>query len=107
MRTAQVNRLSNIGLIVLSFIALLTVLNAFLPGHTPYVLPDGRPDEGTSAHIFQLAIVSLVPMGMVFFATADWTQPWRNVRRLAVPALATVLAFVALYYLEHVYYPAR
>ena len=48
-----------------------------------------------------------VMMAALFFATDDWTQPSRSVRRLALPAVAVVLAFAALYYLEHYYYPAH
>jgi hypothetical protein len=65
------------------------------------------PDEGTGAHIFQLSIVALVPMGLLFLATADWTQPVRTVRRLAFPGAVVVLAFAALYYLEHYFHPAH
>jgi energy-coupling factor transporter transmembrane protein EcfT len=93
MRTQEVNRISGRVLFVLSFIALLTVVSGyFQPPH---------PDEGAAAHIFQLSIVALVPTILVFLATADWKQPWRRVRFLAIPALALVLAFGALYYLEH------
>ena len=99
-RAQQVNRASSIVLIVLSFTALLDVL---LLGYTQPPLPD----EGTGAHIFQLSIVALVPTGLVFLATADWAQPVRAVRRLALPAGVVVLAFAALYYLEHYYYPAH
>ena len=100
MRAPQINRLSRLVLIVLALTALLDVL--FL-GYTQPPLPD----EGTGAHIFQLSIVALVPAGLVFLATADWTQPGRTVRRLAVPAVVVVLAFAALYYLEHYFYPAH
>jgi phosphoglycerol transferase MdoB-like AlkP superfamily enzyme len=100
MRAQHINRVSRIGLIVLSLTALLDVL---LLGYTQPPLPD----EGTGAHIFQLSIVALVPAGVLFLATADWTQPVRTVRRLAVPAALVVLAFAALYHLEHYYYPAH
>lgn len=100
MRGQQINRVSTIGLIVLSLTALLDVL---LLGSTQPPLPD----EGTGAHIFQLSIVALVPTGFLFLATADWTQPARTVRRLAFPAAVVVLAFAALYYLEHYFYPAH
>lgn len=100
MRAQQLNRASTIGLIVLSLTALLDVL---LVGYTqPPLL-----DEGTGAHIFQLSIVALVPMGLLFLATADWTQPVRTVRRLAFPGAVVVLAFAALYYLEHYFHPAH
>jgi len=100
VRAQQLNRASTIGLIVLSLTALLDVL---LVGYTQPPLPD----EGTGAHIFQLSIVALVPMGLLFLATADWTQPVRTVRRLAFPAAVVVLAFAALYYLEHYFHPAH
>ena len=83
-------------MVLLSLIALGVVLWGY--GQPPL------PDEGTGAHIFQLSIVALVPMTLLFLSTADWRQPWRSARPLALAAAATVLAFCALYYLEHVYY---
>ena len=81
---------------VLSLIALLAVLSGYVQ----------RPqaDEGSSAHIFQLAIVALVPTILLFLATADWSRPARNARALAIPAATLVVAFAALFYLEHYYY---
>ena len=96
MTGQQINRFSGKVLMVLSFTALLSVFSGYT--HPPL------PDEGTAAHIFHLSIVALVPMIFLFLATADWTQPLRYLRRLAFPAAASVLAFVALYYLEHYYY---
>ena len=93
MREQQINRVSSRVILVLSLTALLTVASG-------YFQPP-QPDEGTAAHIFQLAIVALVPMIALFLATADWRQPWRSARPLAFPAAALVLAFGALYYLEH------
>jgi hypothetical protein len=96
VRTQHVNRVSSIAIVALSLTALLVVLW----GYTQPPLPD----EGTGAHIFQLAIVALVPATLVFLTTADWSRPWRSARPLAVAAAATVLALAALYVLEHVYY---
>jgi hypothetical protein len=93
MRGQQINRISSRVVIVLSVAALITVLSG-------YVQPP-QPDEGTRAHIFQLSIVVLVPMILLFLVTADWRQPLRSARPLALPAAALVLAFGALYYLEH------
>lgn len=93
MRGPQINRLSGKVLIVLSSIALLTVLSG-------YTQPP-QPDEGAGAHIFQLSIVALVPIIFLFLATADWRQPLRSARPLAFPAAALAFAFGALYYLEH------
>ena len=100
MRAQQVNRVSGMVLVALSLTALLDVL---LFGYTQPPLPD----EGTGAHIFQLSIVALVPTVLLFLVTADWTRPVRAVRRLAFPAAVVVLAFAALYYLEHYYSPAH
>ncbi|HWZ83258.1 MAG TPA: hypothetical protein VNW47_11560 [Terriglobales bacterium] len=93
MTGLQINRISLKIAIVLSVIAFLTVL-------TGYLQPP-QPDEGAGAHIFQIDIVLLVPTLLLFLATADWKKPLRSVRPLAVPAVALILAFAALYYLEH------
>jgi cytochrome bd-type quinol oxidase subunit 2 len=92
----QINRVTARVMMVLSVIALLMVLSGYM--QSP------QPDEGAAAHIFQLSIAALVPAVLVFFATADWTQPWRSVRPLLLPGAAVMLAFAALYYLEHYYY---
>ena len=93
MRERQINRISGKVIIFLS----LTALLALLSGHTQ----PPQPDEGSAAHIFQLSIVALVPMILLFLATADWKQPSRSARPLAFPVAALVVAFAALYYLEH------
>ncbi|MGC2696949.1 MAG: hypothetical protein WA738_14280 [Candidatus Angelobacter sp.] len=93
MREQQINRISGTVLIVLSLTALLAVLSG-------YFQPP-QPDEGTAAHIFQLSVVALVPTILFFLATADWKQPWRSARPLALSSAALLLAFGALYYLEH------
>ncbi len=92
-RGQQINRTSGKVLIVLSLIALLAVLSGYT--HST------QPGEGSAAHIFQLSIMTLVPIILLFLATADWRQPLRSARPLAFPAAALVLAFGALYYLEH------
>jgi hypothetical protein len=101
MTVQQTNRVSTIGLIVLSLAALLLVLSALVPIALSGHVPPPATDEGARAHIFQLLIVALVPIGALFLATADWTHPLRIVRRLAFPAVAVILAFVLLYYFEH------
>ncbi len=52
-------------------------------------------------------MAALLPVGLIFLATADWTRPIRAARRLSVPGLLVVLAFAALYYLEHYFYPSH
>jgi uncharacterized membrane protein YozB (DUF420 family) len=93
MRTQQVNNISSKVIIVLSLIALLTVISG-------YFQPP-QQDEGPAAHIFQLSIVALVPTILLFLVTANWKQPRQSARSLALPAAALVVAFAALYYLEH------
>lgn len=96
MRTEQINRISSVVLILLSLAALITVVTGLISRP-----PMPESDEGTQAHIFQLAIAALVPMIIVVLGTADWRQPWRSLRPLIISAAATVLAFAGLYYLEH------
>ena len=93
MHVQQINRVTSRVLMVLSLIALLAVLSG-------YFQPP-QSDEGAAAHIFQLSIVALLPIGLLFFATVDWRAPLRSTRILAIPASVLVVAFVALYYLEH------
>jgi hypothetical protein len=93
MSAQQINRLCSKGLLALSLTALVAVLSGYLQ--------PPRPDEGTAAHIFQLSIVALVPMTFLFLTTADWRQRLRSATLLALPATVLVLAFGALYYLEH------
>jgi len=89
----KINRVSARIILVLSITALLAVLSG-------YAQPP-QADEGTAAHIFQLSIVALIPVFVLFLSTADWRQPWRSARFLALPGTALVLAFGALYCLEH------
>ncbi len=93
MSKRQINGVSGALMVLLSVIALLTVLS----GYTQQ-LP---ADEGAAAHIFQLSIVAVVPIILLFLATADWKERWRSARPLALSAATLVLAFGALYYLEH------
>ena len=97
MMPQQVHRVSGVAMVALSLIALVTVLWG-------YTIPRGTPapqDEGTGAHVFQLAIVLLVPVGLVFLGSANWNEPRRLARPLAIAGVAVVTAFAALYYLEH------
>jgi hypothetical protein len=89
----QINRVSSRVILVLSLIALFTVI-------VGYAQPP-QPDEGSLAHIFQITIVLLAPMIVLFLGTADWKHPLSSARRLVLPAGVLGLAFAALYYLEH------
>src|SRR6267378_1174784 len=95
-RSPKINRVAARIILALSLIALLTVLSGYT--HPPQ---PRETDEGSAAHIFQLSIVALVPAILLFLATADWQKPLRGIRPLAFPATAVMLAFAALFYLEH------
>ena len=101
MSHERVNQASTVGLIVLSLTALMTVLPSALRAVISGQMPVPEADEHAGAHIFQLSIAALVPIGILFLATTDWTAPLRAVRRLAVPTVAGILAFAILYYFEH------
>jgi hypothetical protein len=97
MTAPQINGITGKIVTVLSVLALLTVLLGLLTG---YKQP-APTDEGALAHIFQLTILALVPMILLFLGTVDWKRPWPGTRPLALPATALMAAFAALYYLEH------
>ena len=93
----NLHRLSSVAMIALAVTALATVLWGYsIPRGTP-----APPDEGTAAHIFQLAVVLLVPAGVAFLGTADWKEPKRLIVPLGLAGVALAAAFAALYYLEH------
>ena len=95
----MIHRFSSWAIHVLSlFAACLTVgatvmtkLGRFKPG----------PDEGTAAHLFQLAVALVVPAGLVYLLSADWRRPVRVAMGLVVPAIALIVAFTTLYAMEH------
>jgi len=96
MSEQRVNLISGRALIVLSVIALLSVISGYFQAP--------QPDEGTAAHIFQISVVLVLPAILLFLLTADWEQRWRSLRPLLLSATALAVAFAALYYLEHVFY---
>ena len=96
MDKAHINRSAGTLLMVLSVIALGTVLTGYFQAP--------QADEGTAAHIFQLAVVAVLPVSLIFFATADWRDVRRSARPLIVTGVCLIIAFSALYYLENVWY---
>jgi hypothetical protein len=85
-------------------VPMLLQLYSTLPVRRGIAYGTDRPpqaDESAGAHIFQLSIAALTLTILVFPATADWKRPLRGARRLVFAAAALVLAFGALYYLEH------
>jgi len=99
MNSERLNIVSSRIILALSLIALLTVISGYSQPRHP-----APTDEGAAAHIFQIAIVLVAPTLLLFLFTADWKQPSRSALRLAIPGLALVAAFAALYFLEHVYF---
>src|SRR5947209_20633702 len=95
MDRTRINLLSGRILLALSLIALFTVMIGYVNR------PQPNEDEGALAHIFQLSIVAFGITGLVYLASADWKQPLRSMRALIAPAVTLVLAFGALYKLEH------
>ncbi len=102
MRTRTIHRLSARIALIFSLIALVTVL-------TGYTQPRGtvQTDEGAAAHIFQLSILVLVPTILVFLITADWKQPWQSALPMILCTAVLILAFAALYCLEHFWFTPR
>ena len=100
MSKQTINRVIGLIVIGLSLFAMFLVVGATiltLLGRFNSS-PDG--DEGTAAHLFQLSIALLLPTGLAYLVTADWRQPLQVAKRLALPAVALVIAFVTLYYME-------
>lgn len=102
MASRRVHDYTTAALHLFSFTALLPLLVVFVRGVAAGRLPAPEPDEGTGAHVFQLSIAALLPIGVAFLASADWNRPAALVRRLALPTMFVVLAFGMLYYYEHV-----
>jgi cytochrome bd-type quinol oxidase subunit 2 len=96
IRSQKINQAAAIVTIVLSLIALFTVLTGYL-----YPPQPRETDEGAAAHIFQLSIAAMFPTLIAFLATADWKQPARSAKPLLLPIITLVIAFAALFYLEH------
>jgi len=96
-----INRASRIALAVLSSLAVLPFVVVYGRWGLGGALPFQETDEGVGAHIFQLAIVLILPTGIVFVTTADWKRPLLAVQPLALPLLSLSVAFAALYFGEH------
>ncbi len=101
MNNQTINRMSGRIILGLSLFALLLVGVATILTLLGRFNPTPNGDEGTAAHLFQLTIALLLPTGLAFLVTADWHQPLQVVKRLAVPAVAIILAFVTLFFMEH------
>jgi sulfite exporter TauE/SafE len=101
MSEQRANRISGYIVLGLSLCAMGLVVGATVLTMQGRFDPSPDGDEGTAAHLFQLAIVLIIPAGLAFLATADWRRPWIVAKRLMVPAVALIVAFSTLYYMEH------
>jgi hypothetical protein len=101
MSEPRINRTTGHALLGLSLFAMCLVCGATVLTLLGRFDPAPGGDEGTAAHLFQLAIVLLVPTGLTFLATADWDQPAKVARRLITPSIALAVAFSTLHYMEH------
>jgi hypothetical protein len=99
---ASLNKISQRIVLALSLFAMSLVVGATILSMLGRFNPSPDGDEGTAAHLFQLALVLIVPAGLAFLTTADWRAPARVMKGLVVPAVALVVAFATLYYMEHV-----
>jgi hypothetical protein len=101
MSNQTINRLSGRFVLGLSLFALFLVGGATILTLLGRFNPSPNGDEGAAAHLFQLAIALLLPTGLTFLVTADWRQPLQVAKRLALPAVALMIAFMTLYFMEH------
>jgi hypothetical protein len=101
MTNQTINRISGFIVLGLSLFSMVLVGGATILTMLGKFNPSPNGDEGTAAHLFQLAIVLLLPTGLAFLVTADWRQPLKVAKRLVLPAVALVVAFSTLYYMEH------
>lgn len=86
----RTNRILMAAPVMCSLIALAIVVGNVAAGVPP------QPDEGTSAHLFQLLIAVQFPLVIGFAATAEWNRPIRVFLGIVVQALAFSAALGAL-----------
>jgi hypothetical protein len=89
-----INRVCAIAPIVMSALAVMLLVFAFVTGWG-----QGHGDEGAAARIWQLLIAGQAPFVLGFLATADWDR-WQRVAgpfALQVGALAVALFPVAYF----------
>ena len=101
MKGETVHRVSGHVVFALSLLAMLLVVGATVLTLRGQFNPAPGGDEGTPAHLFHLCIVLLLPAGLAYLATADWSRPRNVAKRLVVPAIALMVAISTLYYMEH------
>jgi len=102
MKIQTINRVSGHVVLGLTLFAMFLVIGATALVMLGLFNPSPGGDEGAAARLFQLAILLLLPAGLVFLVTADWNRPLAVVKRLVAPGVAVIVAFTVLYYMEHV-----
>ena len=102
MTTERVNRMSGVTFIAFSLVAALLVISAAAVAIVSGRSPQPAHDEGTAAHLFQVAVVIAAFSAFVFAGTANWHHPGQAARTLLAGALLVAAAFGVLYYFEHV-----
>ena len=95
----MIHRISSWAIHVLSLFAACLTVGATVLMKLGRFEPSA--DEGTAAHLFQIAVALVVPAGLVYLLSADWRRPIRVTMGLVVPAIALIIAFSTLYYMEH------
>ena len=81
----------------MSLMALLVVLIAVAVGATTSVAPDGRPDEGPAAHVFQILIVAQLPIVAAFIWRWARGSARGAMQVLMLQALSLVLALAPVF----------
>ena len=81
----------------MSLMALLVVLIAVAVGATTSVAPDGRPDEGPAAHVFQILIVAQLPIVAAFIWRWARGSARGALQVLMLQALSLVLALAPVF----------
>ena len=87
------NRVASALVLVLSAVILGDVAGGLLGPRQP-----PTADEGTQAHIFQIAIALMFPTWLAALVT---TRSLRTAWPLAAGAISVIVSFAAVYALEH------
>lgn len=98
---SRIHRISYFAVLGLSLFAMSLVVGATVLVKLGRFDPAPGGDEGTAAHLFQLAVALLLPAGLTYLATAEWRRARQTILRLVIPAIALLVAFSTLYYMEH------
>lgn len=90
MDRIRINRIAGIAPLIFSGMAFAIVMTNIVAGVPP------RPDENTSAHLWQLLMVAQLPLILLFAATANWRRR-PTAFLLAIQAIAIAIACVPVW----------